>query len=243
MTEPASAKTICSMPCVDLAPARRFLERRGGAGPVAHVGDRDLHGIFVHLDVLVAEDFGANDGVLDEILGHAAADHEQAGGARRDLDVGQFAEVGDGVDHHVRLAGLGRSTWCLTRPKPAERIDERRAEDRHVMFVGKLDEAVFLLAMLGQILAHLADESARWNRPRLQLVRDLVDRVVAVLQLLFVDIGVVDAVDVERAQRVVVGHFERLVVLVAKAFEEIHVDDGRAGRDDASIMLLRSNSA
>src|SRR4051794_10907992 len=43
----------------DLAPARRFLKRRGGAGAVAHVGDGDLHRIFVNLDVVVAEDLGA----------------------------------------------------------------------------------------------------------------------------------------------------------------------------------------
>src|SRR3546814_10002469 len=50
---------------------------------------------------------------------------------------------------------------------------------------------------------------------------------------LLVDIGVVDAIDVERAQRVVVGDFLRLIVLVAQALEEIHVDDGRAGGDNA----------
>src|SRR4051794_14342062 len=51
----------------DLAPARRFLEGRGGAGPVAHVGDGDLDGVFVHLDVVVAKDFSADDRVLSEI--------------------------------------------------------------------------------------------------------------------------------------------------------------------------------
>src|SRR3546814_3134187 len=49
---------------IDLAPARRLLERRGRARAVAHVGDGDLHGIFVHLDVVMSEDFGANHGIL-----------------------------------------------------------------------------------------------------------------------------------------------------------------------------------
>ncbi|MNQ97091.1 hypothetical protein D3C85_1127220 [compost metagenome] len=50
---------------------------------------------------LDAQDLGADDGVLGEVLGHAAADHEQAGDAGGDLDVGQFAEVGDGVQHQI----------------------------------------------------------------------------------------------------------------------------------------------
>src|SRR3546814_6220263 len=48
---------------IDLAPARRLLERRGRARAVAHVGDGDLHGIFVYLDVVMSEDFGANHGI------------------------------------------------------------------------------------------------------------------------------------------------------------------------------------
>src|SRR5436309_12608163 len=46
---------------VDLAPARRLLESRGRAGAVAHVGDGDLHSVFVHFHVLMAEDLGAED--------------------------------------------------------------------------------------------------------------------------------------------------------------------------------------
>src|SRR3989338_10097719 len=42
-----------------LAPAGRFLERRGGTGAVAHIGDGDLHGVAVHLR-LDAEDLGAD---------------------------------------------------------------------------------------------------------------------------------------------------------------------------------------
>src|SRR5690606_33877424 len=45
------------------------------------------------------------------------------------------------------------------------------------------------------------------------------------------DIGVVDAVDVVVAQDVVVDRARSLIVLVAKGFEEIHVDDGGAGGD------------
>ncbi len=187
----------------------------------------------MHGDVVVAEDLGADDGVLDEVLRHAAADHQQAGRARLDLDVGQLAEVGDGVEHHVRLPRLGALDLMLDQPEAGRAVDERRAEDRHVMLVGELDEAVVLLAVLDEVLAHLADEGAAAVRLGLEAVGDLEDRVVAVLELLLVDIGVVDAVDVERAQDVVVGDFKRLIVLVAKALEEIHVDDRGAGGDDA----------
>ena len=55
---------------------------------------------------------------------------------------------------------------------------------------------------------------------------------VAILQLLLIDIGIVDAVDVERPQRIIIRNFIGLVVLVAKRFEEIHVDDRGARRDD-----------
>jgi hypothetical protein len=54
-----------------------FFQRRGRAGAVAHVGDRDLHGVFVHLGMF-AQDFGADDRVLHEVLRHAAADHQEA---------------------------------------------------------------------------------------------------------------------------------------------------------------------
>ena len=101
------------------------------------------------------------------------------------------------------------------------------------MFIRQLDEAVVLLAVFDQILAHLADEGAAGIGLGLEAVGDFEDSVVAILQLLFIDIGVVDAVNEQRAQRVIIGHFQRLIMLVAKAFEEIHVDNAGAGGDDA----------
>ena len=187
----------------------------------------------MHFDIVVAEDFGADDGVLGEVLGHAAADHQQAGGAGLDLDVGQLAEVGDRVEHHVVAAALHRVDLMLDQPEAGRAVDERRAENRHVMLVGGLDQAVGLLGIaVGEPLAHFPDELAARIGARLEAVGDLADGVVAILQRYFVDIGVVNAVDVERAQRVIVRNFERLIMLVAKRFEEIHVDDGGAGGDD-----------
>ena len=187
----------------------------------------------MHFHIVVAEDFGANHGVLNEVLRHAAADHQQAGGAGLDLDVGQFAEIGDGIQHHIGLAGLGAINLVLHQAETGAAVDEGRAEDRHVMLIGELDEAVLLLAMLGQILAHLPNEGAAGITARFQRVGDLVDGVIAILQGFFIDIGIVDAIDQQRAQGVVIRHFQRLIMLVAKAFEEIHVDDGGAGGHDA----------
>ena len=71
-------------------------------------------------------------------------------------------------------------------------------------------------------------------RPRLQLVEDLAGRLVADAQLVFVDERVVDAVDRVVAQLAVVQAALELlvgdVVLEAEGFEEVLVDDVRAGR-------------
>src|SRR3546814_9430257 len=57
---------------------------------------RDLDRIFMHFHIFMAEDFRADDRILHEILRHPAADHQKPGGPGRDLDVGQFAEIGNG---------------------------------------------------------------------------------------------------------------------------------------------------
>ena len=55
---------------------------------------------------------------------------------------------------------------------------------------------------------------------------------IASLQLFFIDIGVIDTINIEAAQGLVVWHFQGLVVLEAERFKEVHVDDRRAGGDD-----------
>ena len=101
------------------------------------------------------------------------------------------------------------------------------------MLIGELDQAVVLLAVAGgQPLAHLADELTRRIGPWLQPIGDIADGEVGFLELFLVDIGVVDAIDIERAQSIIVRNFKRLIMLVAKRFEEIHVDDGSACGDD-----------
>src|SRR3546814_15099338 len=86
-------------------------------------------------------------------------------------------------------------TTLFRSPEARRRVDEGRAEDRHVMLIGELDEAVVLLAVFGEIAAHFADECARRIGLGLERVGDRADRAVAILKLLFVDIGIVDAVD------------------------------------------------
>src|SRR3546814_3353238 len=67
------------------------------------------------------------------------------GGARLDLDVGQFAEVRHRVDRQIRLVFLHPLDLMFDEPEARRRVDEGRAEDRHVMLIGELDEAVVLL--------------------------------------------------------------------------------------------------
>jgi hypothetical protein len=101
------------------------------------------------------------------------------------------------------------------------------------MLVSELDQASFLLGVaLAQPLAHVLDELAAAVGTRLQAVGDLADREIGLLQFLFIDIGVVNPVDVERAKRIIVRDFIGLIVFVAKRFEEIHVDDRGSGGDD-----------
>ena len=187
----------------------------------------------MNLDILVTKDLGAHHRVLRKVLGDAAADHQQAGGTGLDLDVGQFTEVGDRIEDHIVATALHRIDLVLDQPKAGRTVDECRAEDRHVMFIRGLDQAVgFLGIARGQPFAHFLDEFAARIGPRLEAVGNLANRVIAILKRDLVDIGIVDAVDVERAQRVVVGNFKRLIMLVTERLEEIHVDDGRASRDD-----------
>ena len=129
----------------DLAPARRLLKRRGGAGAVADIRDGDLHRVLVHLDVVMPEDFRANDSILREVLRNAAADHQKPGGARLDLDVGELAEVGDAVERHIMAAAFHRVDLVLDQAEARRAVGKGGAEDRHVVLVGELDEASGLL--------------------------------------------------------------------------------------------------
>src|SRR5258708_379854 len=91
---------------VDFAPAAGFLEGGAGEGAVAGVGYGDLDGVLVHGGV-DAEDVGGYDDVLGEVLGDAAADHEQAGGGVGDLELGDLVEFLGGVDGNAGLALAG----------------------------------------------------------------------------------------------------------------------------------------
>ncbi len=121
----------------------------------------------------------------------------------------------------------------LHQPEARGRIRKGRAEDRHILLVGDLDERIRLLGVaFGEPAAHLADELARAVGFRRQFVGDGADRRVAGLKLLLVDEGVVDAVDVKLAHRLVVHERAAAIMLEAERLEEIHVHNGGAGRDN-----------
>src|SRR3546814_8886610 len=71
------------------------------------------------------------------------------------------SEVRDGIECHVMAAALHRIDLMLDEAEARRAVGEGGAEDRHVMLIGELHEAVFLLAVLRQPLAHFADERAR----------------------------------------------------------------------------------
>src|SRR6185437_1573048 len=72
---------------VDLAPTAGFLQGGAGESAVAGVGHGDLDGVLVH-GGFRAEDVRGYDDVLGEVLGDAAADHQQPGGGVGDLELG-----------------------------------------------------------------------------------------------------------------------------------------------------------
>ena len=213
---------------VHLAPGAGFLQRGRGAGSVAHVGHRDLDGVLVHGHV-EAEDFGANDGVLREVLRGAAADHEQARGAGLDFDLGQFHEILHGVDGHVLVGVL---PLVLADAESRAAVGECRAENGHSALIAGLDEAVFLHGVaLAEPFADFPDELAGRVGTRLQMVGDFVSGVVASLQFLLVDECVVDTVYVKFAQLHVGDVLAAFVVFETERFKQVHVDDGRSGGD------------
>jgi len=71
----------------------------------------------MNLDILVPQNLCANDGILDEVLRHAAADHEQTCSPGLDLDLGQFAKIRNRIDHHVGLSCLCAIDLVLDEPE------------------------------------------------------------------------------------------------------------------------------
>ena len=223
-----------------LAPAAGLEEGAGGAGAVADVGHGDLDGVFVHGDFL-AKDFGADDGVLSKVLGGAAADHEEAALGAVHLDLGELEEVGHAVDADIGLAGLFAEPLVLADTEAGAAVAEGGAEDGHATLVAGLDEALFLHAMtVGEPFAYLVEELAAGVRTALEGVGDITGSLVASLQFLLVDEGIINTVDVELAE-LGVGDDVLLgadVVLVAEGLEEVHVDDAGASADDGVDHLV-----
>jgi len=185
-----------------LAPGGGLLERRAGTGTVAHIGHRDLHGILVH-GHLGAQQIGAHHGVLGEIFGHAATDHEQPGGGRLHLDAGQLVKIAHRIDGEV-----GRVAAFMLVQDQAETgagVAEGRAEDGHPVLMGQGRQGLLFFGLILEIASHLGDELAGGVGPRIAGIGNGFGDRVALLQFIFVDEGVVDAVDVQAAQQDIVA--------------------------------------
>ncbi len=86
------------------------------------------------MEASTAEDVGGDDDVLGEVLGDAAADHEQAGGGVGDLELGDLVEVLGGVDGDLGLV----LTLVLVgdEAEAGGAVGEGGAEDGDVLLVG-----------------------------------------------------------------------------------------------------------
>ena len=172
---------------VDLAPGAGFLEGGAGEGSVAGVGDGDLDGVLVH-GGFDAEDVGGDDDVLREVLGDAAADHEQAGGGVVDLEFGDLVEVLGGVDGDDRLALTG--VLVGDEAEAGGAVGEGGAEDGDAfLFVAARTMESGLPAsgvrpLVYEVLAHGLDELAGGVGAGLERVGDLAGGVVADAELL-----------------------------------------------------------
>ena len=182
----------------------------------------------------MAKNLGAYDGVLCKVLGSAATHHEEACLRGSHLDASEFDEVAHRVDAEVFLALVGALPLVLSDAESGAAVAEGGAEDRHTALVAGLNKAVFLDgAAVVEPFAELVEELAAAVGASLQHVGELVGGVVASLELLLVDEGVVDAVDIELTQHGV-GDDVFLgsdIVFESESLEEVHIDDGGAGRN------------
>ena len=190
-----------------------------------------------------SHDVGGDRDVLGEVLGHAAADHKQAGVLLPGFPERQFQEIFHAVDGDFGFFAALLLVGDQAEPRRA--VAEGGAEDRDLLAIGFKDNAVVSLASNAlQIGAHLDQELARGIRARLDGIGDLPHGVVADAQLLFVDERIVDAVDTQ-LQKLAVIHtgfqaFVGDVMPEAEGFKEILVHDVGAGGDDG-IRHIRPN--
>jgi hypothetical protein len=127
-------------------------------------------------------------------LGIPPPDHEQPGGGGFDLGAGELSEVPHRVDAHVAVFVLA---LVLDQAETGAGIREGGAEDRDLVGRSRGDQAALTPPLFEEVAAHLPDESPGGIDAGFQGVGDLLDRPVAALQLLLVDVRVVHAVDAE----------------------------------------------
>ena len=116
----------------NFSPTVRFLEGAAGESSVANVGDGDLDGVFVH-GGFVADDFGGDHDVLGEVFGDSAADHQKAGDAVLDFDLGQFVKVLDAVERD--FGAIAAAVLVGDEAETSGTVAEGGDEDGDVFFV------------------------------------------------------------------------------------------------------------
>jgi len=173
------------------------------------------------------ENLGANDGILGEVFRDPAADHQKPGGSGLNFNFGQLPEVFDGINGQV----IARALHLMQhQAETGGAVRKRRAENRHVVFVSRLHQRIFLLGVFGQVFAHFCDEFPGRIRAGFQQVGDFLDGFIAALQIVFADERVIDAVDIQAAQQLVIDKRRTLIMPEAQRLKKIHIHNRRAGR-------------
>jgi len=181
---------------IDFPPGIGFLERRTGAGAVADIRHGNLHGVFVH-GRLMPQNFGADNGILREIFRRPAADHQQTRGPGLNFDHRQFQKILDRINRQMMI---GPFNLVHDQTETGGTVRKRRTENRHMIFVSRLDQRIFLFGMLHQIFAHFRDKFPRRIRTRLQRIGYFFDGAVAMLQVVFADERIINPVDIKTPQ-------------------------------------------
>ena len=122
--------------------------------------------------------------------------------------------------------GFGVLGLVRYKAETGRAVRESRHKHRHAVFVSVIDDRIFPFAFAFQPFTHFPNKFAGRVRAGFQSVANFVDGFVAFFQLVFINVCVVDAVNMQIAQQIVVLIIGSTnVVFVAKGFKKVLVHD------------------
>jgi hypothetical protein len=182
----------------------------------------------VHRDIL-SKYFRANNHVLYKVFGHTAAYDQQTGIGRIHFYFGQFPEIFDAVYRNMLFRFFG---LMLDEAETGAGIGKSRTKNRHSIFIGDLNQRIFLLRIRNEVPAHFFYEFAGGINTRGEPIRNVFYLFVTVLELPFIYKRIVYAIYVCIPQNTVIYLRTALVVPEADRFEKIHINDAGPGCHD-----------